>query len=181
MNDGTPLGNWFETLKHSRYDIGEIVAIAQSYENLANGGYLDTMTTPADNAVGFEFKPEYCGAGWKNKMFVKADLMPHRIRITDIKAERLQEINDEDCIKEGILEMYDAWYEPQVIETVVGSDVAFVDPFGFDDEHNEIFRNYPTPREAFADLIDRVSGKGAWESNPWVFAYTFELVKGGKE
>ena len=114
-------------------------------------------------------------------MYVHAELMPHRIRITDIKVERLQEISDEDCIKEGISEMYDAWYEPQVMETVVGSNVAFVDPFGFDDEHNEIFRNYPTPREAFAALIDRVSGKGTWKSNPWVFAYTFELVKGGKE
>ena len=28
--------------------------------------------------------------------------MPHRIRITDIRAERLQEISDEDLLAEGI-------------------------------------------------------------------------------
>lgn len=34
-----------------------------------------------------------------------------------------------------------------------------------------------TPREAYAALIDRISGKGTWESNPFVFAYEFERVK----
>ena len=30
---------------------------------------------------------------------------------------------------------------------------------------------------AFATLIDKVSGKGTWESNPWCFCYEFKLVK----
>ena len=34
--------------KYSRYQVGEIVAVAQSYESMANGGYLDRMTVPAD-------------------------------------------------------------------------------------------------------------------------------------
>lgn len=38
-------------------------------------------------------------------------------------------------------------------------------------------RVYDTPREAFADLIEKVSGIGTWKSNPYVFAYEFELVK----
>nr|DAT44478.1 MAG TPA: ASCH domain protein [Caudoviricetes sp.] len=25
-------------------------------------------------------------------------------------------------------------------------------------------------------MIDRVSGKGMWESNPWVWVYEFELT-----
>ena len=25
-------------------------------------------------------------------------------------------------------------------------------------------------------LIDKISGKGTWESNPWVVAYSFELI-----
>lgn len=36
---------------------------------------------------------------------------------------------------------------------------------------------FDTPREAFAALIDKVSGKGTWESNPYVWAYEFELMK----
>lgn len=37
--------------------------------------------------------------------------------------------------------------------------------------------NFNTPREAYAALIDRISGKGTWSSNPFVFVYDFELVK----
>ena len=35
---------------------------------------------------------------------------------------------------------------------------------------------FHTPREAFAALINRVSGPHTWDCNPWVIAYTFELV-----
>lgn len=33
------------------------------------------------------------------------------------------------------------------------------------------------PRIAYSQLIDKISRKGTWENNPWVFAYDFELVK----
>ena len=35
---------------------------------------------------------------------------------------------------------------------------------------------FMAPREAFACLIDKVSGKGTWESNPYVYAYEFNLM-----
>ena len=141
---------------NSRYKVGEIVAVAQSYESMANGGYLDRMTVPADNAVGFEFKLEYCGGGYKNKMFVAADLMPHHIRITDIKVERMQDISEEDCLKEGVFQSsWNRFYK-------------------YTFRHSK--KKYHTANEAFAVLIDKVSGKYTWKSNPWVFAYTFELI-----
>lgn len=143
-----------------KYEEGEEVAIAQSYETLANSRYfseLGMMDTPTT------FKKEFCGKGWGNKMFVRADLMPHRIRITNIKAERLQDISEEDCLREGIMEgeFMNTW------------DRFYFDSWG--DVPNHI--TFRTPRAAFAALIDKVSGKGTWERNPWVFVYEFELVK----
>lgn len=38
---------------------------------------------------------------------------------------------------------------------------------------NSTFR---TSQEAYAALIDRVSGRGTWGSNPFVMAYDFELI-----
>ena len=95
-------------------------------------------------------------AGWDNKMFVRADLMPHQIRITDVRVERLQDISDEDCIKEGVHEATRVfpWY--------------WID--GFNVTFNE-------SRAAFAHLINKVSGKDVWSQNPYVFVYDFELVK----
>ncbi|MDC2756909.1 hypothetical protein PO367_04105 [Bacteroides ovatus] len=142
---------------YARYKVGEVIAIAQSYETVFHSGncpndfFVDSST----------INKKYCGAGFKNKMFVKADLMPHHIEITGIKVERLQEISDEDCLKEGI------------IKGKCGSESThFMDAYYVPKEKQP----YCTPRNAFAALIDKVSSKGTWESNPFVFAYEFRLT-----
>ena len=143
-----------------KYKLGEVVAIAQSYKD------VDRFHRKGKNADYLEYLdsilPELkLYPGWTNKMFVRADLMPHHIRITDIKIERLQDISDEDCLKEGI-------YKGQC-----GSvDTHFMDAYYYKGD----IQPYCTPRDAFAELIDKVSGKGTWESNPYVFVYEFELV-----
>ena len=78
-----------------RYEIGEVVAIAQSYSDCGN------MPDYELDEDGYPIMPK--NSGFFNKMFVKADLMPHHIKITGIKVERLQDISDEDCLKEGIV------------------------------------------------------------------------------
>ena len=80
------------------YKISELVAIAQCYESL---GMNPEIALNDRDGIGFYTKTKFA-PGWKNKMFVRADLMPHHIRITNIKIERLQNISDEDCFKEGI-------------------------------------------------------------------------------
>jgi len=142
LKEGTPLGNWEETAKHLPYKVGDIVAIAQSY-----------------NSIG---KPQYdkfgkCVPGNSNKMFTRAELLPHHIKITDVKVERLQDISDEDILKEGVYQFDELFY--------VSKDIGYAPEVAF-----------PTAREAFWYLIDSISGKGTWESNPWVVAYSFELV-----
>ena len=143
-----------------RYEIGEVVAIAQSYMD------VDRFHRKGKNTAYLEYLdsilPELkLHPGWTNKMFVKADLMPHHIEITGIKVERLQDISDEDCLKEGI-------YKGQC----GSADTHFMDVYYYKGD----IQPYCTPREAFAALIDKVSGKGTWESNPFVFAYEFVLV-----
>ena len=131
-----------------QFKVGEVVAIAQKYSE-----------------IGIEPFP-FCGAGWSNKMFVRADLMPHRIRITDIKVERLQDISDEDCIKEGV--------GVSATDNRIGTPFGI--PFNYYVGQDIKGCRYTTPREAYATLIDKISGKGTWQSNPLVFAYEFEMV-----
>lgn len=52
------------------------------------------------------------------------------------------------------------------------ADTHFMDAYYYKGD----IQPYCTPHEAFAALIDKVSGKGAWESNPFVFVYEFELA-----
>lgn len=143
-----------------KYKVGEVIAIAQSYMD------VDRFHRKGKNAAYLEYLdsilPELkLYPGWVNKMFVKADLMPHHIKITGIKVERLQDISDEDCLKEGIIHAYTdndgikIYHTPHTKRGYLSTDVA---------------------QQSFAFLIDKVSGKGTWESNPFVFAYEFVLV-----
>jgi len=142
--------------KKLSYKVGEIVAVAQRYEDVEELSYLlrDPFSETYFEEVNIGDEP-----GYRNKMFVKSELMPHQIRITGICCERLQDITDEDCMKEGIRE------DPFPIEN----------PYYFGDAKEGGLVHFGKPREAFASLIDRVSGKGTWASNPWVVE--FELVK----
>jgi hypothetical protein len=140
----------------SRYKVGEVVAVAQSYRDVCAGGFEPDATI-------LRLFEEQRIAGWTNKMFTKAELMPYQIRITGIKCERLQDISDEDCFREGISE---SWYESTDTTT-----------YGYADEKKGTAVEFDTPRKAFATLIDKVSGKGTWARNPWVVVYEFELVK----
>ncbi len=157
--------------RYAQYEAGEIVAVAQSYETLANSGYLGMMTVPADNEVGFEFKLEYCGGGYKNKMFVRADLMPHHIEMTSVKIERLQDISNEDAMREGVFK-YD---EPPLFHEFdpYSPWPPYVKPYKHDHDNMKYFCE---ARFAFAHLIDRVSRIGMWNINPWVLAYSFVKI-----
>lgn len=140
-------------VKRSQYAVGEVVAIAQRYEQLLNENYL------MEDWIMSLHK----SAGYKNKMFVKAELMSHHIKITNIRVERLQDISDEDAMREGIIKVDDNEFNfyPYISK-------------------NTNYLNYTKPRVAFSRLIDNVSGKGTWEKNPLVFVYEFELIDYGK-
>lgn len=168
VKDGTPLGNFEETIKHASYKVGEIVAVAQCYKRMYAEMIIDFTKhnyhlSREENAERFRKHYENT-AGWDNKMFVKGELMPHKIKITNVRIERLQDISDEDCLCKGI-----AYYIPASFQNTEGG-------FGFHSSKGGLFL-FDTAREASAALIDKVSGKGTWESNPYVWVYDFELVK----
>ena len=143
----------------SRYKVGEVVAIAQSYETVYHEQGLETLDMLVS---GWKYSK-----GWRNKLFVCADFMSHHIRITDIKVERLQDISDEDCLREGV-ELNTRQYEYDGTKKYCVCGLKHWRAIGCTD--------FDTPREAFAALIDKVSGKGTWESNPYVFVYEFKLI-----
>lgn len=139
INDGN------EIVAKSTYKIGEVVAIAQRYSDI-----------PFNNEI---FKGAGLCIGWVNKMFVKSSLMPHQIKITNIRCEKLQDISTDDCLAEGIVD-----FESKI------NKAHF---YSITDES----ATYGTPKTPYAQLIDKLAGKGTWGSNPLVFVYDFVLVK----
>lgn len=138
------------------YKIGEEVAVAQRYEDLKYR--LTAMQRCMINPFGSPRE----NPGWKNKMFVKADLMPARIRFKSLWIQRLQDISDTDCIAEGVVKTKYRDFPQDMYLPFIGckdSEVSW------------------TPQGAFQILIDKVSGNGTWDSNPLVWVYEFELIK----
>lgn len=151
---------YFYEREAPRYKIGEVVAVAQRYSAIAAGHPdVDTFLLQVAKAHKISIESVQDLVGWNNKMFTKEELMPHQIRITGIRCERLRDISDACCLKEGIR------YAPKI------------NKFYFDDVSREAGFYFDNHREAFAALINKVSGRGAWGLNPWVVVYEFELVK----
>lgn len=137
-----------------RYNVGEVVAIAQAYKDI-----LETLPEPyrrkSDGWISTEISESI---GFRNKLYVKPILMPLQIKILGVRAERLQDISDEDCIKEGIEEELNIHDGKQWFTYCNGT------------------HSFDTPREAYKALINSIDGKNTWDNNPWVWVYDYELI-----
>lgn len=79
------------------------------------------------------------------------------LTVTDVRVQRLQEINEEDAIAEGVTRLGSGRYH-----------------CGFD-EQGEI--TCKSPVTAYANLWNSINGDGAWMNNPWVVAYSFTVER----
>ena len=163
--------------RFAQYKAGDMVAVAQNYKDVNayySAAYLRQhsihgMTINELDCVPnedikkwFKIRDEFKDkASWNNKMFVKPEYMPHQIHISNVHIERLQEISDDDCLKEGL-----EW-----------DGVAHKYYVNYDKTNGSKIYFKTSPKESYAELIDKVSGKGTWESNPYVFVYEFNLIK----
>lgn len=93
----------------------------------------------------FVFKPSIHMPRWASRLTLK---------ITEVRAERLQDISEADAIAEGI--------------SVDSSGHAI----RIDDKIA-----WGSARGAYAALWESLHGNGAWDSNPWVWAISFKVHK----
>nr|DAJ14797.1 MAG TPA: hypothetical protein [Siphoviridae sp. ctgbm9] len=153
-------------LEHSPYKVGENVAIAQRYIDLAGNDEFYRLCGIHGMPLEYLKFEKVCN----NKMYVKADLMPHHIRITNVRIEKLQDISKEDVIREGFVRC--------------SCNLNMGNAASQWEYHLEYFDNLGRSRdigsvhakEAYSFLIDHISGVGTWENNPFVFVYDFELL-----
>ncbi|EGK01703.1 hypothetical protein [Dysgonomonas gadei] len=94
-----------------RYKVGDVLYLKEPYKKwtrgLSEGRHTSILykygeETPCDK-VGTEGNSYY--TDWKNKLFMPASAARHFIKITEVRAERLQDITEEDCKKEGIIDV----------------------------------------------------------------------------
>lgn len=92
---------------------------------------------------------------WRASMFLPKEAARIWLQITDITIERLQDITNEDALKEGI----------KVIE--------------HDEAHYDYMNeggSYAHPRGSFFSLWRKINGDESLDLNPWVWAISFKVL-----
>jgi hypothetical protein len=84
------------------------------------------------------------------------------LTVTDVRVQLLQEISEADAIAEGCRPFFDE-NNPRQVPCPNGSTMEMMPLRG--------------PIDDFRNLWNSINGPDAWESNPWVAAYTFEVSR----
>ena len=135
-----------------KYKVGEILYLKEPYVAARDGRIFRKYDKSDISFLRFLGEDTEAKGVWKNKLFMPESAARYFIKITAERAERLQDISEEDCIKEGIelYNNYDGTYGGHSAPT--------------------------TPKEAYAALVNSIHGKGTWEKNPFMWVYDFELI-----
>ena len=169
------------TTDRRQYEVGEKVALAEAY-----GFIWRELNAIPDKQIAYMRRlrsvlnvehPSIIPA-WENKLFVRPELMRYQIEITGKRTEQLQDISDEDILREGV---FHGMCSSRNIETGETGDYTWLDikrkklPNGH--YHVNIKHNvHSNIRECFIEMINHICGKGTWEQNPEVYVYTFKLI-----
>lgn len=104
---------------------------------------------------------------WKPSIHMPKKYARIFLKVTNVRVERLQDISDEDCIKEGIVEVTK---DNQVFKFCI---------YDKKDYSSTPWQDMPrNPQEVYKKLWNSTSKDGyKWEDNPYVFVYDFERIE----
>lgn len=89
---------------------------------------------------------------WRPSIHMPRSVARIILDITDVRVERLQDITEEDAVREG----------------VTPGDGSPVNGFQTESPYSAT--------AAFAGLWESINGPGSWDANPWVWAIAFRLT-----
>lgn len=90
---------------------------------------------------------------WRPSIHMPRSASRLTLRITDVRAQRLQEISEEDATAEGATP---TWNDGRPIQHDGSGAVC---------------------RERFSELWQSINGPGSWDANPWVWCVSFITIK----
>ena len=127
---------WIEAKYKCPYPVGTRLWVRETFHH----GTKDDIIYKADGDSGYlKWTPSIFMPRWASRI---------NLEVTATRAERLQEISEEDAKAEGCLLYYDA--------------------------PNRVDRRHPKYSENFHTFWDSINGKKyPWRANPWVWRYEF--------
>ncbi len=117
---------------------------------------------------------------WNPSIFMPKAAARIWLRVTNVKCERLQDISEQDAIKEGIktgitTEEHSYFIYPPKEKT----KGFYCGPCRIDGTYvskNSAFLSDKPAFHSYMSLWESINGSGSSKKNPWVFVYEFEVV-----
>ena len=136
-----------------RYRPGEVVYVKEPW----CGGQHGMSVQYRD-----DWTPHDYGPSWRSAASMPASSARTFLRILDVRAERLQEISEEDAMREGSVAQFSSVH-----------GLPRLDGYGL-----RCVGLKPIPMQGFMALWDSLAKPGErWDDKPWVWVYTYELTE----
>jgi hypothetical protein len=130
--------------------------VRETWQGLSFGDYRPTKSSQCEVRYAAtdpcaDLDVEARGYPWRPSIFMPRWASRITLTVTDVRVERLQDISEDDAAAEG-------WPAPEDRAKTGIAEIKDAYPIGW-----------------YAWLWDSINGKGAWNSNPWIAAYTFTV------
>jgi len=135
-----------------RYNVGETVYVKEAWRVEQRFDNRKQSEFPDSCVVDYKGGSLQLLGKWRNKIFMPEWASRIKLKITDVRAEHLQDISEDDAKAEGV------------------KSTAVVNEQG--DDYTGLYAS-----EHFANLINKINGPGTWDENPWVWVYEFKVVE----
>lgn len=151
--------SFLEEVFEPRINAGDRLWARETWQGLSFGDYQPTKSSLCEVRYAAtdpcaDLDAEARGYPWRPSIFMPRWASRLTLIVTDVRVERLQDISDADSIAEGV-------------EQSAKFPGRYLTPAG----------DYAVPKVAYQRLWENINGKGAWDANPWVAAYTFTVIK----
>lgn len=102
------------------------------------------------------------GGRWRSPIFMPRGFSRIDLEVVSVRAERLQEITEEDAEREGVERFHDRFPNFSLEQTLTTGEVAADSPY----------------RSGYAVAWDELNAdKATWKSNPWVWRIEFRVIE----
>jgi hypothetical protein len=133
---------WDGKLK-SKYEIGQILWVRETWQKVNGNQFIYRANSLGDNLK------------WKPSIFMPKSACRLFLEVTNVRAERLQDISGDEPIREGLFTIE----HEGTLEYLVGQVCAIKD----------------SSEKSVAWIWQNINGE--WKSNPFVWVITFKIVE----
>lgn len=166
------IGQCWSTHFYCPYEIGDILWVRETYAKTGDnhnddwpghGDYYYKADNPFNEIELHKEYPYMKGwPKWRPSIFMPKEACRIKLKITNIKAQKLQDISENDALAEGIGSGFQMNAGYPDYEHINKSGICTL--------------TQDSAINSYASLWDKINGHGTWNANPWVWVIEFKKI-----